>query len=92
MPEAEPALAVRGASRPGLADLAYHQTRVAISGLHSLVLDDLGLVAALESLVQMSAGAESASVDSNLRVSPSDPSTTSPTTRRSRATGSPKRR
>lgn len=36
-----------------LADLAYHQTRAAISGLHSLVLDDLGLVAAIESLVQM---------------------------------------
>lgn len=36
-----------------LADLAYNQTRAAISGLHSLVLDDLGLVAALESLVQM---------------------------------------
>lgn len=35
-----------------LADLAYHQTRAAISGLHSLVLDDLGLVAALESLVR----------------------------------------
>jgi len=35
-----------------LADLAYTQTRVAISGLHSLVLDDLGLVAAMESLVQ----------------------------------------
>jgi signal transduction histidine kinase len=35
-----------------LADIAYHQTRAAISGLHSLVLDDLGLVAALESLVQ----------------------------------------
>lgn len=35
-----------------LADLAYHQTRAAITGLHSLVLDDLGLVAALESLVQ----------------------------------------
>ncbi|GAA1127352.1 GAF domain-containing sensor histidine kinase [Nocardioides aquiterrae] len=35
-----------------LADLAYNQTRAAISGLHSLVLDDLGLVAALESLVQ----------------------------------------
>lgn len=35
-----------------LADLAYTQTRAAISGLHSLVLDDLGLVAALESLVQ----------------------------------------
>lgn len=35
-----------------LADLAYHQTRMAVSGLHSLVLDDLGLVAALESLAQ----------------------------------------
>jgi signal transduction histidine kinase len=43
-----------------LADLAYHQTRAAISGLHSLVLDDLGLVAAMESLVQMAAGGESA--------------------------------
>jgi two-component system NarL family sensor kinase len=41
-----------------LADLAYHQTRAAISGLHSLVLDDLGLVAAMESLVQTAAGAE----------------------------------
>ena len=38
-----------------LADLAYHQTRAAISGLHSLVLDDLGLVAAMESLVQTAA-------------------------------------
>jgi signal transduction histidine kinase len=36
-----------------LADLAYNQTRAAISGLHSLVLDDLGLAAAIESLVQM---------------------------------------
>ncbi len=35
-----------------LADLAYNETRAAISGLHSLVLDDLGLVAAIESLVQ----------------------------------------
>jgi two-component system NarL family sensor kinase len=35
-----------------LADLAYNQTRAAISGLHSLVLDDLGLVAAIESLVR----------------------------------------
>lgn len=41
-----------------LADLAYHQTRAAISGLHSLVLDDLGLVAALESLVQTAGGGE----------------------------------
>jgi signal transduction histidine kinase len=39
-----------------LADLAYQQTRAAISGLHSLVLDDLGLVAAIESLVQNAAG------------------------------------
>jgi two-component system, NarL family, sensor kinase len=36
-----------------LTDLAYDQTRAAISGLHSLVLDDLGLVAAIESLVQV---------------------------------------
>ncbi|CAN5270224.1 GAF domain-containing sensor histidine kinase [soil metagenome] len=36
-----------------LGDLAYNQTRAAISGLHSLVLDDLGLAAAIESLVQM---------------------------------------
>ena len=36
-----------------LADVAYNQTRAAISGLHSLVLDDLGLVAAIESLVRM---------------------------------------
>lgn len=35
-----------------LADFAYKETRAAISGLHSLVLDDLGLVAALESLVR----------------------------------------
>ncbi|WP_232820089.1 GAF domain-containing sensor histidine kinase [Nocardioides allogilvus] len=35
-----------------LADMAYNQTRAAITGLHSLVLDDLGLVAAIESLVQ----------------------------------------
>lgn len=31
---------------------AYDETRTAISGLHSLILDDLGLVAALESLAQ----------------------------------------
>ena len=36
-----------------LGDVAYNQTRAAISGLHSLVLDDLGLIAAIESLVQM---------------------------------------
>jgi signal transduction histidine kinase len=35
-----------------LAGLAYDETRAAISGLHSLLLDDLGLVAALESLTQ----------------------------------------
>jgi signal transduction histidine kinase len=35
-----------------LAGLAYDETRAAISGLHSLMLDDLGLVAALESLTQ----------------------------------------
>ena len=47
-----------------LADLAYHQTRAAISGLHSLVLDDLGLVAAMESLVQTAASGEgSPSID-----------------------------
>ena len=40
-----------GAARR-LADLAYQHARFAISGLHSLVLDDLGLVAALESLAQ----------------------------------------
>jgi len=39
-------------SARALADLAYTQTRAAITGLHSLVLDDLGIVAALESLVQ----------------------------------------
>ncbi|KAA0082609.1 GAF domain-containing protein [Mycolicibacterium sp. P9-64] len=36
-----------------LGDLAYNQTRAAITGLHSLVLDDLGLTVAIESLVQM---------------------------------------
>jgi signal transduction histidine kinase len=35
-----------------LSGLAYDETRAAISGLHSLILDDLGLTAALESLVQ----------------------------------------
>ena len=51
-----------GAAR-ALADLAYQQTRVAISGLHSLVLDDLGLVAALESLVQTAVGDDGPAVD-----------------------------
>jgi signal transduction histidine kinase len=45
-------------SAANLADLAYDQTRAAISGLHSLVLDDLGLVAAMESLVQTAAGGD----------------------------------
>ncbi len=40
-----------------LADLAYGQTRAAITGLHSLVLDDLGLVAAVESWIEMVHGA-----------------------------------
>lgn len=39
-----------------LADLAYEQTRAAITGLHSLVLADLGLVAAIESIAQASPG------------------------------------
>ncbi|TCJ99130.1 GAF domain-containing sensor histidine kinase [Nocardia alba] len=39
-----------------LADFAYNETRAAISGLHSLVLDDLGLVAAIESLVRTMSG------------------------------------
>lgn len=52
-----------------LADLAYQQTRVAISGLHSLVLDDLGLVAAFESLVQMT---ESGGARIDLIVEPGD--------------------
>ncbi|MCB0908209.1 MAG: GAF domain-containing sensor histidine kinase [Nocardioidaceae bacterium] len=39
-----------------LGDLAYNQTRAAITGLHSLVLDDLGLVAALESLAETAPG------------------------------------
>lgn len=46
-----------------LADLAYNQTRAAISGLHSLVLDDLGLVAAIESLVQMASRDGGPSID-----------------------------
>jgi two-component system, NarL family, sensor kinase len=46
-----------------LADMAYNQTRAAISGLHSLVLDDLGLVAAIESLVQMATRDDGPSID-----------------------------
>lgn len=45
------AVAQIGAARQ-LGDLAYQQTRAAITGLHSLVLGELGLVAALESLIQ----------------------------------------
>ncbi|RRO16956.1 GAF domain-containing protein [Saccharopolyspora rhizosphaerae] len=46
-----------------LADMAYSQTRAAISGLHSLVLDDLGLVAAMESLVQMATRDDGPSIE-----------------------------
>ena len=46
-----------------LSDLAYNQTRAAISGLHSLVLDDLGLVAAIESLVQLAGGEDGPEID-----------------------------
>jgi signal transduction histidine kinase len=46
-----------------LADLAYNQTRAAISGLHSLMLDDLGLVAAIESLVQTASRDGGPSID-----------------------------
>jgi two-component system, NarL family, sensor kinase len=46
-----------------LADLAYNQTRAAISGLHSLVLDDLGLVAAMESLAQAAGSADGPAID-----------------------------
>ncbi len=60
----EPASAALGQARSQIAsarmlgDLAYHQTRAAITGLHSLVLDDLGLVAAVESLVETAPGVE----------------------------------
>lgn len=40
----------------GLSALAYDETRAAISGLHSLILDDLGLISALESLAQTVSG------------------------------------
>lgn len=59
---AQRARAEVGAARK-LADLAYQQTRIAISGLHSLVLDDLGLVAALESLAQTASGSTGPEVD-----------------------------
>jgi len=67
-----------GAARQ-LADLAYHQTRIAISGLHSLVLDDLGLVAA-------TTGRWSTWWSTRVR-----PSTTSRTMPQPRSTGSPRR-
>ncbi len=53
-PDAAPLEQARSqiAAARSLGDLAYHQTRAAITGLHSLVLDDLGLVAALETLGQ----------------------------------------
>jgi signal transduction histidine kinase len=51
-----------------LADMAYTQTSAAISGLHSLVLDDLGLVAAMESLVQTVTSDRGPSIE--LRVDP----------------------
>ena len=55
--EARPgALAIGVRTAQGLADRAYTQTRAAITGLHSLVLDDLGLVAALESCGRDSSG------------------------------------
>ncbi|MFI5953063.1 GAF domain-containing sensor histidine kinase [Cryptosporangium sp. NPDC051539] len=51
-PAARDALADIEAARE-LAGLAYDETRAAISGLHSPILDDLGLVAALESLTRL---------------------------------------
>jgi signal transduction histidine kinase len=50
--EASAQAAAEIASARSLSGLAYEETRAAISGLHSLILDDLGLVAALESLAQ----------------------------------------
>lgn len=58
----ERARAELGAAR-ALADMAYGQTRAAISGLHSLVLDDLGLTAAFESLVQMATREDGPRID-----------------------------
>jgi signal transduction histidine kinase len=46
-----------------LSSLAYDETRAAISGLHSLILDDLGLVAALESLAQTVTASSAVRVD-----------------------------
>lgn len=42
------------ATARSLADLAYGETRAAITGLHNMVLSDLGLVAAVESLAETS--------------------------------------
>ncbi len=39
-----------------LSDRAYAETREAISGLHSVLVDDLGIVAALQSLADTAAG------------------------------------
>jgi signal transduction histidine kinase len=58
----ERARAELGSAR-ALADMAYAQTRAAISGLHSLVLDDLGLTAAFESLVQMASRDDGPRID-----------------------------
>lgn len=58
-----PAALAQIAAAQELADLAYHQTRAAVTGLHSLVLDDLGLVAALESLVRTAGPAAGTEVE-----------------------------
>ncbi|WP_189024288.1 GAF domain-containing sensor histidine kinase [Nocardia rhizosphaerihabitans] len=50
-------------SARALADFAYSETRSAISGLHSLVLDDLGLVAAIESLVHTASTGDGPSIE-----------------------------
>ena len=84
-----------GARRTGerreLADLAYNQTRAAISGLHSLVLDDLGLVAAMESLVRRQRAATGVRRSSCSSIPPPR-WTTSPTTPPRRCTGSRRKR
>ncbi|MDO5681275.1 MAG: histidine kinase [Propionibacteriaceae bacterium] len=49
-------VAAQIAAARSLLDLAYAQTRAAITGLHSLVLDDHGLVAAVETLVDTAPG------------------------------------
>lgn len=62
-PQALHAISSQVTAARKLADLAYHGTRTAISGLHSLVLDDLGLVAALETLVQSTMRADTQEID-----------------------------